>query len=818
MKSLQALGRLAQMYWVSIVTVGIAAAVIAIAGMRHPDYLALLLYCAAGLAVTRFKIRLPGTTGTLSLNYVVVLVVLLNCDVGSGMIVALTSTLGQCLIRSAQRPAWYQVVFSVAGVSMPVLAADGLLHSSWLAHTRVGGSVAVLAASMAYFFLNTITVAGIISITSRSNLFMVWRASYLWTSAQYLVGGAIAFGVHALYRSFGMAAFAVAAPPLYLLYRSYTTYLGRVEEQHRHLEEMAALHMRTIETLALAIDAKDDTTAAHLRRVQIYATSIGEEMSLSQSEVQALRAAALLHDVGKLAVPEYIISKPGKLTPEEFEKMKVHPVVGAEILERVNFPYPVVPIVRSHHEKYDGSGYPDGLAGEGIPIGARILSAVDCLDALASDRQYREALPLDEAMAIVARQSGTSFDPKVVAILQRRYKELEQLARSEVAPRARLSTNIKVARGKAPATGFAEERRTDSGEPRHDADFSQSIASARQEIHLLTELINDLGNSLSIDDTLALLAVRLHKSVAHDAMAVYLIRNGKLIPRFVKGESYRLFSSLEIPMGQGLSGWVAENNRSLVNVNPAVEFGYLDDPRKVTPLRSGIAIPLSSQDGMVGVLALYSLRAEAFTRDHNRLLLAVAPKAANAILNSLRFERVESAADTDDLTGLANGRYLFSHLEMLVMRASREGGSFTLMLMDLDGFKQANDQFGHLTGNRILQAVARDLRRNTRPDDLVARIGGDEFVVVMMEPENAVPKFIEHIDQISGRLQHEVQCNAQIGMSVGVAHYPADGSDAETLLERADERMYEAKRHKRTFGIGARYSAAEKPEKMAIAL
>ena len=120
----------------------------------------------------------------------------------------------------------------------------------------------------------------------------------------------------------------------------------------------------------------------------------------------------MLHDIGKLAVPEHIISKPGKLTPEEFEKMKIHPIVGAEILEQVDFPYPVVPIVRAHHEKWDGSGYPDGLAGEDIPIGARILAAVDCLDALASDRQYRKALPLDEAMAKVVAEAGKSFDPR----------------------------------------------------------------------------------------------------------------------------------------------------------------------------------------------------------------------------------------------------------------------------------------------------------------------------------------------------------------------------------------------------------------------
>src|SRR6204780_3938386 len=208
-------------------------------------------------------------------------------------------------------------------------------------------------------------------------------------------------------------------------------YLGRINEQQGHLLAMSQLHLRTIQTLALAIDAKDDTTAAHLRRVQIYASEIGNELKLSTNEMLALEAAALLHDVGKLAVPEYIISKPGKLTEEEFEKMKVHPVVGAEILERVKFPYPVVPIVKAHHEKWNGTGYPFGLKGQDIPIGARILSAVDYFDALASDREYRCALPLDEAMKLIEAESGTGLDPEVVKALSRCYRELEQSIRTD---------------------------------------------------------------------------------------------------------------------------------------------------------------------------------------------------------------------------------------------------------------------------------------------------------------------------------------------------------------------------------------------------
>ena len=211
----------------------------------------------------------------------------------------------------------------------------------------------------------------------------------------------------------------------YFIYKSAT---DRLKAKTEEVEAISNLHFATAEALATAIDAKDQTTHCHVRRVQIYAARMGEVFDLSKSEIAALKAGALLHDIGKLAVPEHIISKPGRLTPEEFEKMKIHPVVGAEILERVRFPYPVVPIVRAHHEKWDGSGYPFGLKEREIPIGARILSAVDFMDAMASDRQYRRALPIDEVMKRLLAESGKSFDPNVVNVLHRRYRQLENFA------------------------------------------------------------------------------------------------------------------------------------------------------------------------------------------------------------------------------------------------------------------------------------------------------------------------------------------------------------------------------------------------------
>ncbi|MGO9894995.1 MAG: HD-GYP domain-containing protein [Bryobacteraceae bacterium] len=247
----------------------------------------------------------------------------------------------------------------------------------------------------------------------------------------------------------------VLAPPLfYAICRSYRMYVRRCEERRLNQDEIEALHLRTIEALSLALDAKDPETRDHLGRVRVYAVELAREMGVCDRELECLRVAALLHDIGKLALPERIISKPGKLTPDEFEKVKAHPLVGAEILQRVGFD-PLVPaIVRAHHERWDGSGYPDGLVGGQIPLGARILSAVDALDALSSDRSYRKALPLHEAMREVALRAGASFDPEVVDLLARRYEELERKVSRQASPCASLSLDIRVDRAAEPAAGF----------------------------------------------------------------------------------------------------------------------------------------------------------------------------------------------------------------------------------------------------------------------------------------------------------------------------------------------------------------------------
>jgi len=564
----------------------------------------------------------------------------------------------------------------------------------------------------------------------------------------------------------------------------------RLRVAKKHAEEIAALHVRTIEAMALAIEAKDATTYDHLRRMPLVAMTVAKQLGLTEEEKKALHAAALLHDIGKLGVPEHILNKPGRLTPEEFERMKVHPMVGAEILERVQFPYEVVPIVRSHHEKWDGSGYPDGLKAEEIPLGARILAAVDCLDALTSDRQYRPALPFSEAMAMIQDEAGKTFDRNVVDALSSTHRDVHQVLSTPATENERkLWKKPKVVEGVAPGAGFQiSAHEISTADP---VDFLDAIASAREEGQMLFELSQALGNSLSLKETLSVVAVRLKRLIPHDTIAVFICKDNELVPEYVFGESFSDFASLRLPMGEGLCGWVAENRQPIVNGNPSVEPGFLKDVNRPPALLSALAVPLEGVAGTVGVLGLYQRQRDAFTGDHLRILLAISAKLGFSIENALKFQTVENSATTDYLTGLPNARSLFLHLDSELARSKRAQAPLAVVVCDLDGFKQINDRFGHLVGNEVLRSVASGLKETCREYDYVARMGGDEFVVIMPGFDAAAIKEKSLLFQsIAMEAGVQVCKEPLLSLSAGIAMYPHDGRDAEQLLAEADHRMY----------------------------
>jgi diguanylate cyclase (GGDEF)-like protein/putative nucleotidyltransferase with HDIG domain len=765
------------------------------------DLVRFFCYLAVAVLASGLKVQLPGIDGTMSVNFLFILLGVLELTLPETLVIGCTAVLVQSVWQARKRLDPVKVLFNVAGMMANASSLTYLTYHSLAARFDSNKPILLMVAALVFFFANTVPISVVIAMTEGKSSRKVWSECYFWSFPYYLVGAAAVGLVGIVNRSAGWQTSLLVLPLIYWVYRSYRLYLGRleaekerVEVEKRHVEEIASLNMRTIEALALAIEAKDHTTHTHLQRVRTYAIEVAKELSLGEDQIEALRAAALLHDIGKLAVPEQIINKPGRLTPEEFEKMKVHPLVGAEILERVAFPYPVAPIVRSHHERWDGTGYPEGLAGEQIPIGARILAAVDCLDALASHRQYRQALPLAEAMAKVKEKSGTWFDPSVVDILIKRYVDLERMAQMSeetLAPHS-LSKGVKVERGSAPAAGF---ERT---EPTHglieNSDFLTSIASARQEAQTMFELSQDLGVSLSLSETLSVLSMRLRRLIPYDSIGVFVNRNGWLLPELVSGENFRLLSSLKIRMGEGLCGWVAENCKPIVNGNPQVEAGYATDAEKHSTLQSALVVPLEGLNGVVGVLAMYHSNRDAFTADHLRILLAVASKVALSVENALKYQQAESSATTDYLTGLPNARSLFVHLAQEVARCRRTKTPLAVMVCDIDGFKQINDSFGHLEGDKLLREFTTRLKDVCRGYDYVARMGGDEFVITApgLTPEAAKEK-AERLNQAAIESGRHVCGRDLITLSVGAAFCPDDGYDVERLLAEADRRMYSMK-------------------------
>ena len=522
-----------------------AGALCLLAGLLpwHSSHSLLFLsYLLLTIVASLLKSVLPGSDGTVSVVFVFFLVGICNMTLSETMVLAAVATVVQCFWHARNRLSFVHFAFNLAQLALAITASywTYILLFSHVFHSKA--PLPLLVSAIVFFMFNSIPVATVVALAENISIIEKWDRSYSWTFPYYLIGAAIAGLIQFVNRLAGWEMSFLVLPAVYVIYRSYCMHLGRWEDEKRHLEDLASLNMRTIETLALAIEAKDHTTGDHLQRVRVYAMELGKDLGLSPSEMQALQAASVLHDIGKLAVPEAIISKPGKLTPEEFEKMKIHPIVGAEIVEQVRFPYPVAPIVHAHHEKWDGSGYPDGISGEAIPIGARILSAVDCLDALASDRQYRRALPLDEAMAHVARESGKAFDPRVVAALQARYRELEHLARSQKPEeRPKLSLDIKVERGAAPDAGFAA-----SGAP---------SSQAQSGLNLI-DVLSRTEQPLTLDETLSAAVLRLRHLVPFDALAVFVVQGDFLVPRFAMGENVRapLISSYSQRAGIGRLG------------------------------------------------------------------------------------------------------------------------------------------------------------------------------------------------------------------------------------------------------------------------
>jgi diguanylate cyclase (GGDEF)-like protein/putative nucleotidyltransferase with HDIG domain len=778
--------------------------------IANPVVFTTLLLCSSLASALKVTLPLAASTSTMSVSYAVDFAALLLLGANETMLVAAVSAWAQCTFRTQTRTTAHRTLFSMASLVLTVKAA-GLAYT-WLGGPPPGTSFTMLSiakplvgAATTYFICNTVLIATAISLSTQQPIGRAWNENFLWSAPSYFVGAVAAAGAAAVIDRGGYWMASLAAAPPYLIYRTYKVYMSRIQDQQRHVAQVSDLHLATIEALALAIDAKDQTAQSHIRRVQVYAAGLAGALGMSENDIQGVKTAALLHDIGKLAVPEHILSKPGPLTQEEFQKIRIHPQVGAEIISGVPFPYPVAPLILSHHERWDGKGYPSSLKGEAIPLGARILSVVDYFDALMSERPYHKAMSLDAAIGLLRQESGKALDPRVVQMFIDMYPALAAEAEASQEPARRLTRVPTPAPTAAPSVGLVNESSAVTGAAR--TNVFQDIALAHREIYALYEIAQAMGSSLGVSDTMALISSKLSNIVPFSCCALFLYNeeNETLRCRFASGIESDVIQQLTIRNGHGLTGWVARNRRPLVNARPSTDLEAAGHPSDRTALLSALVCPLLFNERLIGTMSVYHTEPSVYTDDHRRLLDRISEQAAAVIYNSMVFEQTQEDSLTDPLTALPNTRFMFMHLTRELARAERMKAEVSLLVMDLDNFKDINDTYGHHVGDRALREVAAVLRAGIRPYDICVRYAGDEFIVVLSGcgGEEAELKRME-LQRAVDQLLFEPRPGKalRLAISVGASVFPHDGNTYETLLATADGRMYRDKTRRKRESAG----------------
>jgi len=592
-----------------------------------------------------------------------------------------------------------------------------------------------------------------------------------------------------VYTVFGFYSFVISLPILALTYVAYRSYLGRVETSNKHIEGLTRLHLATVESLTMAIDAKDDLSRGHIQRVRRLAEGLARKVAYPKDQMEGLKAAALLHDIGKLAVPEYILSKPGKLTAAEYAKVMIHPVIGADILSNVEFPYEVVPIVKHHHERYDGTGYPSGLKGEEIPFGARILTIVDCYEALTTNRPHRPRFTREQALDVMRGEQGRTFDPNLLEVFLDIIDSLDdRLPALSERPVSLLGVEP-TSTDRLFEPGFGPVLRTPTEMALRD------IGAAQREVLSLYEISQTLGSTLKLSEILPIVAAKLENIANFTTLVIYLAEGKRLRAAYVIGKNADALKGREMGVAEGGAGWVAEHRQVLIGGSPLAD---LQRPLGLAAAayRSTAIFPLEHDNTLVGTLALYSEEDRGYSADEVRLLETISHHTATAVRNALAFERTQESALTDNLTGLPNSRYMYSFFDQERSRSERHGYALVLMMMDLDGFKRINDTFGHHVGDEILRRVAQLSRVQVRSGDTLIRYAGDEFVAVLhrVTPDMVLEMKLR-LQAAVDNFAYEVRPGrvARIGISIGYATYGQDGIAIDELMEVADQRMYQDK-------------------------
>ncbi|MGQ9456547.1 MAG: diguanylate cyclase [Armatimonadota bacterium] len=552
-------------------------------------------------------------------------------------------------------------------------------------------------------------------------------------------------------------------------------------KSHLSERQLARVYQQTVEALASAIAAQDPFECHHVHRVRETARIIATQMKLSKHEIEGIETAAILHDAGKLGVPSHLLLKPGPLDPDEFAKIANHATIGAEMIEGIDFPWEIAPMIRHHHERYDGSGYPDKLSGVDIPLGARVIAVAEVYDALISDRSYKKGWSHHEAVNHIEKLAGSHFDPDVVRMFLEAEKEIEAVIGRYPLPKP------------SECHIYATKQRG----------AFEMIAQASRELMSLLEIADTLSCTLEIDEVAALLAHRTRRFTEAATCVVFLLDDTdptRLVARFAVGKHEEILRGAQARVGRGVTGRAASKMKSYVGSYDPNDLFLAHRIRKGIGIKSCMVVPMIYFGKLIGTLNLYDDSPDTFSKNDLATVESIASRAALSIHNALVFQSVRESSMKDPLTGLYNCRYLDTLIEHEINRASRKGGYLSVLQLDLDNFKAVNDTFGHARGDEVLKDVAKLFLNCVRSYDTVVRSGGDEFVAILpdtgtKEAERTARRIQTAVESYS---RHKLaDCPHPFGVSVGTATYPQDAKDAKSLLQAADSNMYINKRFRK---------------------
>jgi diguanylate cyclase (GGDEF)-like protein/putative nucleotidyltransferase with HDIG domain len=756
-----------------------------------PHLVILCVSLFVSVIVSQYAFKIPKTSAKISAKELMIFWAIIWFGVPGAVLMALSVSLATFKFSGNDFKRQIFRVFANVGAALGAAQVFYLFlqYTADFTGRAVAGShigiglfaAAVGLAAFTHYFLNSFVYSVFRKIENDYSLAQIWNDYFLWTAGIYVLGTAGAFLLHSVFAYFGVAFGLVLLPFAVAGHVGYRIHKRRLAQKTREISEASRIHLATVEALATAIDARDQVGVGHVRRTQIYAIGIGKHLGLTENEIDALRTGALLHDIGKLAVPDHILNKPDRLSPAEMEKIKVHSVIGASILEKVGFVCPVVPTVKYHHEMWDGSGYPEGLQGEEIPLTARILSVADSYDSLRDARPYRPAVSRDEARRFLLNNAGTQFDPKIVDVFLRNLRRFE----------------IEIEQEEGFGYSFDEQSSTGNQQVSEKSgdSYVEQIKRANREVFTLYELARVFSSSINLDETLSLFARKISDFVTFDTCSIYLLdetqKNARAI--YCEGKNHAALKNKRIQVGEGATGYVLSTRQAVQNINPALDFSALPFGQEYTAMAS---LPLIADNKLIGAVSLYSCELLGYQEEHLRLLETVSRIAADAICKSIQHTETETRSLTDPMTGLPNARSLQMHFEKEVARASRSGSGFQVLMLDLDGFKAVNDTYGHKTGDKLLKGIANVMTEQLRDYDFLARYAGDEFVAIVPETdENAVRDLCARIEKavVGFKLPVGEGKFACVGVSLGAASYPKSGESFDQVVIAADKAMYASK-------------------------